>query len=135
MSDNSKVQLPGSVPPPGGHRIEPPPAKNGKKKAVALPKGGRALRRSEEDIPGFDYVERMEKLGAREGESLLAFTMRIASIRAGRAFLIAFAERCRGNLSEVARQIGVNRHNLTFHIKQVGLTTEDLLRFRKPGDD
>lgn len=126
MSKENRMGLP---PPTTG--IDPPgqPAAPKKPKRRKL-RGGRAFRRPEEDIPGHDYVERMEKLGARDGESELAFVMRIASIRAGRAFLLEFAKRCDGNMSEICRQIGVDRHNLSFHLKQVGLTTQDILRFR-----
>ena len=110
-------------------------AKTGPGKAYGRIPGGRALRRPEEDIPSLDYVERMERLGPREGESLLAFTMRLAGIRAGRALVVAYAERCNGNLSDASRQMGINRHNLSFHMKQLGLTTAELLKFRKLPSD
>jgi hypothetical protein len=125
MSDENSIGLPSptDVAPPG-----PPLPKKPKRKTVL--KGGRAFRRADEDVPGPDYLARMEALGARNGESLLAFAMRLAGIRAGRAFLLEYAQRCNGNMSEICRQIEVNRHNLGFHLKQVGLTTADILRFR-----
>lgn len=117
MSKVSKMPVPGEVP-----KRRPKARKS---------YGGRAFRRPEEDVPGPDYIERMKKLGARSGESLLAFTMRIAGIEAGRQFVLEYGKRCDGNLSEAARQLGVNRHNLALHLKNLGLQTLDLLRFRE----
>lgn len=141
----SDTGLPTGVPPPRPHlpvqKKAPEPSSFGTLQKPKTPKsrtkvpGGRALRRPEEDIPSLDYIERMERLGPRQGESLLAFTMRLAGIRAGRALVIAYAQRCNGNLSDASRQLGVNRHNLSFHMRQLGLTTAELLKFRKLPQD
>lgn len=144
---SSDTGLPTGVPPPAAPpapKKAPEPMRDVLAQKIKKPKeakprtkvpGGRALRRPEEDIPSLDYIERMERLGPRQGESLLAFTMRLAGIRAGRALVIAYAERCHGNLSDASRQLGINRHNLSFHIRQLGLTTAELLRFRKLPQD
>lgn len=92
--------------------------------------GGRPLRRIEEDIPSHDYVAVMHKLGPRDGESLLAFIMRMGALTAGRTCLLEFATRCKGNVTEMCRQLGVNRHNFPAHLRQTGLTTYDIINFK-----
>jgi hypothetical protein len=99
--------------------------------AIKKRSGGRAFRRPDEDIPSHDYVERMNKLGPREGESYLAFVMRIASLQAGRLCVLEHANRCKGNLTTVSKYLGVNRHNMSFHLKQLGLCAADILKFRE----
>jgi hypothetical protein len=114
------LPLPTNLPVPGAV------VKKTKKKRT----GGRAFRRPEEDVPGHDYVERMNKIGPRDGESYLAFIMRLASLQAGRLCILEYANRCKGNISTVAKHVGVSRHNMAFHLKQLGLTAADIMKFR-----
>lgn len=90
---------------------------------------GRGLRRSAENKPGSDYLRRLEQLGPREGESYLAFRMRLAAVREGRKILLDAAKRNCGNVSDVCREVGVHVCNLTTHYKTLGLTKADLTAF------
>lgn len=107
-------QMPAPVPPQSDGKKRP------RRKANPLA-GGRAFRRPEEDIAGDDYVSRMESLGPRSGESYLAFRM-----------CLQVATEAAGNLSECARRLGVNRHNVASHLRQAGLTTTDLVNAGAP---
>jgi hypothetical protein len=112
-----------------------PPQSDGKKrpKRKANPlSGGRAFRRPEEDVAGPDYYERMETLGPRNGESYLAFRMRLAQISCARQLWLQVASESEGNLSECARRLGVNRHNVASHLRQAGLTSADLVKAGAP---
>jgi hypothetical protein len=141
-SARMSTSLPSQVPPPGAalQRVPQmpapiPPQSDGKKrprrKANPLA-GGRAFRRPEEDIPGADYITRMEALGPRNGESYLAFRMRLATIVCARGLWMQVAAEASGNLSECARRLGVNRHNVATHLRQAGLTTRDLVEAGAP---
>jgi len=95
-----------------------------------LKKPKRSFRRPAENIPGPDYITRMERLGPRENESKLAFIMRMAAMRAGREAILASAQRHYGNITDVCRELRVSRHNIPAHLRNMGLTTRDLLSFR-----
>lgn len=91
----------------------------------------RAMRRAEEDIPSADYVERMESLGPRQGESYLSFKRRLASTIAARELFLATAQEVGGSLPEICARVGISRSNIANHLRQAGLRAEDLLRFNK----
>jgi hypothetical protein len=85
---------------------------------------GRSTRRSEEDIPSEDYIERLKSLGPREGESYLAFRMRLASVSEGRRLLLDTAEVCGGNMELVAKTLGIRSRNVLMYLKQAGMNHE-----------
>lgn len=91
---------------------------------------GRGLRRPEENIPGPDYILRIERLGPREGESYYAFRIRLAALREGRSILLESARRNYGNVSDVCREMGISRQNIPAHLKSAGLSTKELRAFR-----
>ena len=94
------------------------------------PAKGKSLKHPEEGIPGPDYVNILKKLGPRQGESILAFHMRMAKIEAGRELLLAVGKQYNGNMTAISKRLAINRHNLAFHLASVGLTTADLLQYR-----
>lgn len=86
---------------------------------------GRSARRSEEDTPSRDYVARIEELGPRDGESLLAFTKRVGAIRAGRKFVIETWRQNPGK-ARVSIALGIPRNTLAHELRTIGLS-DDLL--------
>lgn len=137
MSENSGLPT-GVLPPPDGSPTAPdasaspnapnipPPGSPGRK---APRRGGRSVRRPEEDMPGPHYVEQMIKLGPRTGESRLAFIGRMAYVKAVREELLGAAERNFGQLADVCREMGISRHNLPNYLRNAGLTMGDIRAF------
>jgi hypothetical protein len=72
----------------------------------------------------------MEKLGPRDGETFLAFRIRLAGIKEGRQLILASARRCAGNITDVCRELGVGRHNIPSYLRTCGLQTKDILDCR-----
>jgi len=108
------------------------PAPGSKSKPSIRRKGrrGRGLRRPEEDVPSKDYVQKIDMLGPREGESYLSFKMRMAALRAGRELLLESARRNHGNIADVCRELGISNSNSAAHLKNTGLSSKDLHAFR-----
>jgi hypothetical protein len=73
----------------------------------------------------------MEKLGPREGESLIAYRKRMAAIREGRRLWISVWKQYAGNSAECARALGVPRNNIAYELRMVGLSTTILDRMRR----
>jgi hypothetical protein len=84
---------------------------------------GRSTRRKEEDVPAVDYLDKMFVLGPRDGESLLAFTKRMAAIKAGRRFVLD-AWRSNPDKARVSIAIGVPRNTLAYELRVIGLSAE-----------
>jgi hypothetical protein len=84
---------------------------------------GRSTRRPEEDVPAVDYLAKMQALGPRDGESLLAFTKRMAAIRAGRRLVLDAWEN-NFDKARVASAIGVPRNTLAYELRVIGLSAE-----------
>ena len=131
---NSVMPSPSAMPAPG--KVPATASATAPAAAAPIPRGprsprtgGRAVRREEEDIPGADYMERMTRLGPRAGETTLAFEGRLASVSAIRASLLASAQRNFGQPSDVCREKGISRHNLSVYLKNCGLTMADLRSF------
>jgi len=88
----------------------------------------RTSRRPEEDRPSLDYVERLEQLGPREGESKLAFVKRMGMLRAARVFVQKTWKRMKGNKVAVATELGVHRRSLAYELRYIGFDAEILDR-------
>ncbi len=84
---------------------------------------GRSSRRPEEDLPAVDYLTRMLALGPRDGESVLAFTKRMAAIKAGRR-LVLDTWKSRPDKARVAISLGVPRNTLAYELRVIGLSAE-----------
>lgn len=92
-------------------------------------KGG--LRRKEEDVPGLDYMERLTALGPREGESYLAFKMRLASVEESRKQIMIMARRHKSDAMKVCLALGIDRHNLGAYLRKAGLSFESFYAFKE----
>lgn len=92
---------------------------------------GKPLRRPQEDISGDDYVERMESLGPRDNESYFVFKRRMASVKEGRKLFYEAAVKGGGVIRDICRFLGLAPSNMPTHLRQVGLTTADLLKYSK----
>lgn len=90
-----------------------------RKKARRSP---RPKRRPEEDIPSADYVDKMELLGARDGESYLSFRKRMAVVKEARRLWLNAWKKRKGKREASAAVLGVPRSNITGELKRVGLT-------------
>jgi hypothetical protein len=84
---------------------------------------GRSTRRPEEDTPATDYITQMRALGPRDGESCLAFTKRMAAIKAGRR-LVLDAWKNSPDKARVAIALGVPRNTLAYELRVIGLSAE-----------
>ena len=84
----------------------------------------RPARRSEEDQPLVNYVERMEKLGPRQGESYLAFRKRLAAIIEARSLWLQVWRRFSGHKENCANWLGIPRGNVAYELRKVGLSAE-----------
>lgn len=93
-------------------------------KSMTIYRGGRAFRRIEEDTVGADYVALVTKLGPRTNESILAFQMRIASLQAGREFVLSSAKKANYDIATIAGLLGIDRHNLQAHFRTLGLSSD-----------
>jgi hypothetical protein len=122
--DNS---LPSNVAPPSPNAPNIPLPGSPERRAPR--RGGRTVRRPEEDMPGPSYIEDMIKLGPRPGESRLVFVGRIAYIKEVRKELLSSAERNFGQLSDICREQGISRHNLPNYLRNAGLSMMDLRAF------
>jgi len=106
----------------------PPPAAETKK--PKRKRGGKSSRRPEEDIPSENYLKELWKLGPRDGESIIAFRMRMASTEAGRIFILEAAKQYDSNIEHLCKQMGIQRYNLSFYLTRVGLSMADVRKFR-----
>lgn len=122
-----KSPLPPAPPPPPElpSTDEPPNSKLRRKKGLPT----RVPRRPEEDEPGADYVEKLEKLGPRQGESLLAFRKRMCMIEGTRRLWVETWRRYGGNRADAARHLGIPPNNVAFELRIVGLSTQLLNDF------
>lgn len=91
----------------------------------------RPSRRVEENEPSRNYLKRMEKLGPRNGESLIAYRKRMAAIREGRRLWISIWKQYKANREECARALGVPRNNIAYELRMVGLSVEILDNMRR----
>lgn len=106
------------------NKLAPPPTKLAKPVRKRQRIGRRSSRRAEEDIPSFKYVEQMQKLGPREGESLLAFTKRMAAVKAARGLWMQTWVEQQGDKEACAEAVGIPRNNLAYELRLVGLSSE-----------
>jgi len=86
----------------------------------------RIPKRMEEHCPRPDYVQYMEQLGPRPGESLLAFRKRMLMIIGLRALWAEYWHRCDGNQRAVARALGIGYNHVKKELEAIGLTREIL---------
>lgn len=91
----------------------------------------RPTRRSEENEPDRNYLRKMERLGPREGESLIAYRKRMAAVREGRRLWISIWRQYKANRAECARALGVPKQNIAYELRMVGLSTAILDRMRR----
>lgn len=82
----------------------------------------RPKRRPAEDIPSADYVDKMELLGPRDGESYLSFRKRMAVVKEARRLWLGAWKKHRGQREQSAGALGVPRSNIVGELKRVGLT-------------
>lgn len=83
-------------------------------------------RRAEEDaMAGADYLVKMRELGPRDGESQLAFEIRIAGVERGRDLVLG---RCLklGSAAAALSSLGIGKNNSTAWLRRLGLTMEQL---------
>ena len=106
------------------NKLAPPPTKLAKPVNKKTRHGRRSSRRVEEDSPSFKYVAQMEKLGPREGESLLAFTKRMAAVKAARGLWLKVWVEQEGDKEASAEAAGIPRNNLAYELRLVGLSSE-----------
>jgi hypothetical protein len=106
------------------NKLAPPPPKLAKPVRKQKRIGRRSSRRTEEDIPSFRYIEQMQKLGPREGESLLAFTKRMAAVKAARGLWLKVWVEQNGDKEAAAEAAGIPRNNLAYELRLVGLSSE-----------
>lgn len=84
----------------------------------------RTPRTAIEDVPAADYVDQLVELGPRCGESLLAFTKRMGTVRAARKLVAEVWRRYAGDRCLVASELGIPRNNIAFELRYVGLSAE-----------
>jgi hypothetical protein len=79
---------------------------------------------------GGAYVERLQVAGPRMGESRLAFLMRLAALRAGRAAVTSAVEGAR-NVVKGLGALGVTANNIGTWLERLGFHREELDRAAK----
>lgn len=77
----------------------------------------------EEDVPSLDYLQKMEQLGPRDGESKLAYTKRMAAIAAARELWLSVWIEHGGDQEACAEAVGIPRNNLSYELRLVGLSS------------
>lgn len=78
-----------------------------------------------EDELGGDYVERLKEAGPREGESQLAFKIRMGGLQEGRDAVVGAIRRT-GDVTRAFKTLGVNRRNAHLWIKRLGFLRSEL---------
>ena len=81
---------------------------------------------------GGDYVERLQRVGPREGESQIAFAMRIAGLLHGRRELKTRCESA-GDVAAALTQLGVKHNNHAATIRKLGFLREELEAIARSG--
>lgn len=102
--------------------LPPATVRSRKKRRLAT----RTSRRPEEDVPSLDYVEQLEKLGPRMGESQLAFVKRLGMLRSARLFVQKIWKKKKGNKVAVAAELGVHRRSLSYELRYIGFDADIL---------
>jgi hypothetical protein len=113
---------------PPGNLDKPKAAKGAKKKKKKRTRAPRTSRRPEEDVPAVDYVEILEKLGPRKGESILAFRKRMGIVIAARKLWVETWLEHDGDQATCAEALGIPRSNNAYELRFVGLSADILNR-------
>lgn len=79
-------------------------------------------------MPSTKYVDRLEVLGPRHGESDFTFRCRLAAIREGRKLWLRAWRASKGKSTRAAEIIGIPITQMSKSLMSVGLTTR-ILRY------